>query len=59
MLNVLGKCFKPMLTCKFHLIFYFYLLKPFNFNDSNLLLSINNSVGNKTFPDRQIELQSY
>ena len=35
-----------MLACKFHFIFYFYLpLKSCNFNYSNLLLLINNSVG--------------
>ena len=35
---------KPMLACKFHFIFYFYLpLKLCNFNYSNLLLLINNS----------------
>ena len=35
-----------MLVCKFHFIFYFYLpLKSCNFNYSNLLLLINNSVG--------------
>ena len=45
-LNVIGTCIKPMITCKFHFIFYFYSpLKSCNFNYSNLLLLINNSFG--------------
>ena len=44
MLNVIDKWIKPMLACKFHFIFYFYLpLKLCNFNHSNLLLLINDS----------------
>ena len=43
-LNVVDKCIKPTLTCKFHFIFYFYSsLKSCNFNYINLLLLIKNS----------------
>ena len=42
---LLEKALKPGLTCKFHFIFYFHLLKSCNFNISDLLLLINNSVG--------------
>ena len=43
-LNATDKWIKPMLACKFHFIFYFYLpLKLCNFNYSNLSLLINNS----------------
>ena len=42
--NATDKWIKPMLTCKFHFIFYFYLpLKLCSFNYSNLLLLIHNS----------------
>ena len=39
------KALKPKLACKFHFIFYFYLLKSCNFNFSDLFLLINNSIG--------------
>ena len=42
--DIVDKWIKPMLACKFHFIFYFYLpLKLCNFNYSNLLLLIKNS----------------
>ena len=44
---LLVKALKPTLACKFHFIFYFYLLKSCNFNFSDLVLLINNSVGIK------------
>ena len=34
---LLVECNKPMLACKFHFIFYFYLLKSCNSNYSDLL----------------------
>ena len=41
LVNVIGKCIKPMLACTFHFIFYFYLpLKSCNLNYINLLLLI-------------------
>ena len=44
-INVISKCIKPMLACKFHFIFYFYLIKTCNFNDNDLLLLLDNFVG--------------
>ena len=41
LVNVIGKCIKPMLACTFHFISYFYLpLKSCNLNYINLLLLI-------------------
>ena len=40
-----GKCLKPLLACKFHFKYYFYLpLKSRIFNYRNLLMLKNNSV---------------
>ena len=45
LVNVISKCINPMLTCKIHFIFYFYLIKTCNFNDNDLLLLLDNFVG--------------